>query len=88
MRLNPSSDGWLGEATVTHETDNRFDPNAVAVIMLGVVVGYLPKEFAPIVSQLLGNTTFTVPALVVGGFQTGKTQGLFGVRLFLGWTQP
>lgn len=78
-------DGWHVSAVIAREPDNKFDPNAVVVLVSGVKVGYIPKELAPTVGTLLGDVWFEVPGLVVGGYVHNGKKASFGFRLFLGW---
>ena len=83
--FTPGDNGWSCTAQILREPDNPYDPHAVMVTIDGTKVGYLPKEFAPVVGTSLGNSTFDVPALIVGGYTRNGTQASFGVRLFLSW---
>jgi len=78
-------DGWSCMAKVVREPDNAYDPNAVLVLINGIKVGYLPKEFAPVVGSSLGSGAFEVPAIVVGGYLRNGVRAPFGLRLFLAW---
>ena len=83
--INRDDDGWPCTAQIRKEPDNPYDPNAVIVTIKGTKVGYLPKEFAPIVGTSLGDTIFDMPALIVGGYVHNNTRASFGVRLSLAW---
>ncbi len=65
------------------EPTNEYDPNAIAVHVEGLKVGYLPREDAVWWVRAIGHGD-TVPALIVGGFtqRDGRTAFL-GVRLDL-----
>lgn len=79
------NEGWQEPAVIQREPENKFDPNAVSVKIDGQIVGYIPKELAPRVGELLGDSLFEVPALIVGGYEFKGARASFGVRLFLAW---
>ena len=76
-------------AVLQPEPENRFDGNAVAVLVDGRQVGYLAKEQAAqlqrsIISLANSNgQAIGCRAQIVGGWDRGRNdQGHFGVRLF------
>lgn len=73
-------------ATLRHELDNSFDANAVLVSIDGLPVGYLPKEFAPIVVERLNGQTFSCEAIIRGGHVIEQRRMNYGVDLALGWS--
>ena len=72
-------------ATLQHESENKFDTNAVSVAIDGIVVGYLPKEFAPIVARKLNGQSFRCEAVMIGGHNSREGQMNYGVNLAVGW---
>ncbi|MBM3639367.1 MAG: hypothetical protein FJW98_08055 [Actinobacteria bacterium] len=73
-------------ATLRHELDNSFDTNAVLVSIDGLPVGYLPKEFAPIVVERLNGQSFNCEAVVRGGHVIEQRRMNYGVDLAFGWS--
>ena len=77
------------EAQLTPEPDNDHDPGAVAVMIQGHRVGYLPAERAASYLARLAaagheGATVTCPARIVGGWRTNAHDvGHFGVKLAL-----
>lgn len=76
-------------AELRPEPTNNFDPNAVAVLISGRQVGYLPKEQAAKLQSKIHQLSSTQKrgigcrAQVVGGWDRGPhEQGHFGVNLF------
>ncbi|MDO8458528.1 MAG: HIRAN domain-containing protein [Burkholderiaceae bacterium] len=75
-------------ATLMPDNDNKFDKNAVRILVAGRTVGYLTREDAPrfrrrLSSCKLGSTALTTcDALVVGGFakKNGDTAS-YGLQL-------
>lgn len=77
-------------ALLVPEPSNRYDPNAVQVMIDGRVVGYLSRENAavlqPRIVEMVRGTKRAVAcrARVVGGWDRGGgDRGHFGVRLYL-----
>jgi hypothetical protein len=77
-------------AVLMPEPSNRYDRNAVQVLIGGRVVGYLSRENAevlqPRILEMARRTRKAVAcrALVVGGWDRGGgDRGHFGVRLYL-----
>ncbi|GAA0623587.1 hypothetical protein GCM10009422_19590 [Brevundimonas kwangchunensis] len=72
-------------ATVRPDPNNRFDPNAVEVLIRGQRVGFLNREWAPRMKEALaavGLGSATCGALINGGWRTNHhDEGHFGVRL-------
>jgi len=60
---------WIGTATLVPEPSNPHDPNAVAVVIDGHHVGYIPRELAAGVLQMTGWKPFEVPAKIEGSRQ-------------------
>lgn len=71
MGIDPSTRHgmWIGTATLVPEPSNPHDPNAVAVVIDGHHVGYIPRELAPSVLQVVGRKPFEVPAKIEGSSQ-------------------
>lgn len=87
VRNLPEVNGqWQVIAMLRHEPDNKFDANAVSVAIDGRSVGYLPREFAPIVARKLNGQSFTCEAVIIGGYVSRGKQMNFGVNLAIGWT--
>lgn len=63
----------VGTAHLRPEPSNRFDPNAVRVIVDGIHVGYLPKElaasYAPILSALISDGRAPVTPCRIWGYE-------------------
>lgn len=77
-------------ATVRPDPSNRFDRNAVEVLIGGRRVGFLSREEAPRMKEALaavGLGSVTCGALIKGGWRTNQhDEGHFGVRLAVpGW---
>lgn len=78
-------------AQLVPEPRNRFDPNAVMVMIDGHKVGYLMRDDAPRYLRALeavncDGETASVRAKIVGGWRTNQHDaGHFGVRLALPW---
>ncbi|SKA26275.1 HIRAN domain-containing protein [Consotaella salsifontis] len=75
------------EALLVEEPTNPYDSNAVAVVIDGLVVAYLPRDDAAAYRQLLSRQKLSgehlkVDALIVGGWNRGRRgQGHYGVKL-------
>lgn len=73
------------EAIIELEPSNRYDPNAVKVMIKGKTVGYLPREQAKRVGGQLdeaGSAAARCRARIRGGWRTNQyDEGDFGVRL-------
>lgn len=73
------------------EPDNAYDPNAVAVLIEGRLVGHLPREGAAMFSDVArrkgGGRRITCAAMIVGGWSRQRRgtieEGSFGVKLDL-----
>lgn len=76
-----------GDVELVRELTNSYDVNAIAVLIHGSVVGYLPREQALRVSTQMaedGIDRATCGAKIVGGWRTNQyDEGNFGVRLAL-----
>lgn len=77
-------------ATVRPDPGNRFDANAVEVLIRGQRVGFLSREEAPRMKEALeavGLASATCGARINGGWRTNQhDEGHFGVRLAIpGW---
>jgi hypothetical protein len=73
-------------ASLMREPHNSHDPNAVAVLIEGRKVGYMPREAAAGMAKLMdqhGYTQVTADAMIVGGWSDGKGEGHYGVKLDL-----
>lgn len=74
-------------ALLVEEPANRFDPNAVAVIIDGQIVAHLTSEDAIDFRHLLAHNKLSgkpvkVDALIVGGWDRGdRGTGDYGVKL-------
>ncbi|MFN7131581.1 MAG: HIRAN domain-containing protein [Myxococcales bacterium] len=73
-------------ALLVPEANNRFDPNAIAVVVDEEVVGYLPRHMAAevrprIIEIIRGGHLPTHPAKIVGGWDRDGDLGNFGVKL-------
>jgi len=71
------------------EPENPHDPNAVAVLISGLAVGYLPRGVALTLSARIQRAMrregkpIAVRAVIVGGWlRDGGDEGSFGVRLY------
>ena len=80
------------DADLVREPNNPYDPNAVAVMIHGGTVAYLPKEQARRFSMQMdkeGVDRAACRAKIVGGWRTNQhDEGRFGLRLALpldGW---
>ena len=76
--------------TVRPDPNNRFDANAVEVLIGGQRVGFLNREEAPRIKEALaavGLGSATCGARISGGWRTNQhDEGHFGVRLAIpGW---
>lgn len=73
-------------AEVRREPDNVHDRNAVQVLIAGEVVGYLPREeaadYAATLDQLPDGGC-PCDAEIRGGWQSGGSEGHFGVVVWL-----
>lgn len=77
-------------ATVRPDPNNRFDANAIEVLIGGQRVGFLNREEAPRIKEALaavGLGSATCGARISGGWRTNQhDEGQFGVRLAIpGW---
>lgn len=76
-------------AMLVFEHDNPKNPNAVAVYIDGLQVGYLPDEDADsfrdaVNAADLRSRFYSVAAMIVGGWDRGGgNEGMFGVKLDL-----
>ncbi|HWO71025.1 MAG TPA: HIRAN domain-containing protein [Actinomycetota bacterium] len=77
-------------ALLVPEPTNRYDPNAVQVLIDGKVVGYLSRENAEVLQPRILATmrreqrAVACRARIVGGWDRGGgDRGHFGVRLYL-----
>ena len=72
-----------GVAALQREPTNRFDPNAIQVLMHGERVGYLDRysaeEYQPVIKQY--GPRMYVQAVMLGGRPDGDVVGPIGVRL-------
>lgn len=75
------------EAVLRPEPDNAHDPNAVAVYIKGLQVGYLPRAQAARVGRAMasaGLASVKVRACSIGGWRTNQhDEGSYGVVLAL-----
>lgn len=72
------------------EPDNLHDANAVQVVLLDAVVGYIPRPAAADLAALLKQlnvppSRMQVFARITGGWRRPGSEGAFGVRLDLSW---
>lgn len=75
-------------ATLATEPTNRHDPNAVAILVAGCVVGYLSREqavrYKPLIANLEAEDRIpTCSAVIVGGWSRPGDHGHFGIYLHL-----
>lgn len=77
-------------AVLLPETDNKYDPNAVKVLIGMLQVGYLPRHLAKLWQAGIlretakANKLVAVKARITGGWDRGGgDEGHFGVRLYL-----
>lgn len=83
--INREHIAWL-----VPEPTNKYDPNAIAVMIAGSVVGYLSKADAPRYQSILARAVAVdrVPAahaVLTGGWDRGAgDRGSIGVVLYLG----
>ncbi|GBD45817.1 hypothetical protein HRbin41_00633 [bacterium HR41] len=77
-------------AILLPEPENRYDPNAVQVLIAGLVVGYLSRANARVMHRPLmhfmarHDRAFACRALIKGGWDRGPDdRGHFGVELCL-----
>jgi hypothetical protein len=63
------------------EPKNKFDPNAVAVVISGKRVGYIPKEDARLLSPQLQDMVATGQLLYVKAVIGWRDPAVIGVRL-------
>ena len=73
-------------AQVIAEPDNKHDSNAIAVKIDSQLVGYFSRADAKDYSDQLrasgeGRATYSVAAMIVGGFKTKTREGYYGVKL-------
>ncbi len=80
------------EADLVREPTNPYDANAIAVMIRGSIIGYLPRDQASRVSSQMvsdGIEQASCRAKIVGGWRTNQyDEGSFGVRLAVptkGW---
>jgi TATA-box binding protein (TBP) (component of TFIID and TFIIIB) len=88
----------IQNATLKHDTKNRYDKNAVVVLIKNKKVGYFPKEQTELFHKFMKEknlSSFTCKALLIGGWkgikfdeETGEeypSEGDFGVKLNIDW---
>ena len=63
------------------EPANQFDPNAVAVTVNGLTVGYLARSDASMYVQMFGKKRLPCTGMIVGGWENDKSKGHYGIRL-------
>lgn len=66
-------------ATATSEPSNPFDKNAVKVEINGLLVGYINKNDAKSIAGK--RIKKAIPAVIVGGWLDGDSEGSYGVKL-------
>jgi hypothetical protein len=84
-----AGDGLPVEAALVLEPDNPYDPDAVAVQVCGMIVGYLSRQDAKAYGLFLRllwrqDVVGTCRAFVTGGRKRGNKRGVYGVTLRLG----
>lgn len=78
-------------ASLRREPNNPHDPNAIAVVIDGKKVGYIPRAKAIKAASIMDADrkrceAATCPALIVGGWiDEDGDHGHYGVRLALAW---
>ena len=75
-------------AVLICQTDNPHDPNAVAVKIAGMMVGFLSREDAKLFRAELSTLDASLPdcfidAKIVGGWLDEDSEGSYGVKLKL-----
>lgn len=68
-------------AMLVPESGNRFDANAVKVVVQGLQVGYLPKEDAKMYRKMFGTASVECDGMIVGGWDRSGKRGHYGIRL-------
>lgn len=66
-------------ATAISEPSNPYDKNAVKIVINGLLVGYINKNDARLVSGK--RIKKAIPAVVVGGWLDADGEGSYGVKL-------
>lgn len=73
-------------AVLMPEPSNPHDANAVAVLVGGQTVGYLPRDLAAEYGSSVGPVTGWCSAKIIGGFVfEDGTRASYGVKLNLSW---
>lgn len=72
---------YSGTAFLEPEPDNPVDTNAVRVVVEGTRVGYIAKEYAPLLKTQLTSENSTVPCELLWNGDKGPN-GLFGCTLY------
>lgn len=73
------------KATFRPEPENKFDKNAIAVLIDDLQVGYIPKNATASFAKALKQEALVVDALIIGGWKrSNRDQGHFGVKLRIG----
>ena len=74
-------------AQLCFQEDNPHDANAVVVLIEGLVVGYVPRDLAPVLRAAIlrwnpEERPVTCDALIVGGWRRDDSdEGHYGVKL-------
>jgi hypothetical protein len=72
---------YSGFALLLPEPDNPADSNAVKVVVEGACVGYIAKEYAPLIKTQLTSQNSTVPCELIWNGQN-ESAGLASCSLF------
>ena len=73
-------------ATLEREPDNRHDANAIAVLIEGLKVGYIPRTDAAMLAEIMDRNDCIqafADAVIVGGWKRANGEGHYGVCLDL-----
>jgi hypothetical protein len=84
----PAADGKSHRCGVTlrREPDNKYDKNAVRVEVMGLQVGHVARLTAARLSpamQVYCGGALEANSVIVGGWDDGSSQGLYGIRVWL-----
>lgn len=81
---NPDGVEYYCTATLRAEPSNKYDPNAIKVVIEGKTVGYISRRETSLVHPHLRRGSLTCDAVVVGGWHRGDDdRGHYGVKLDL-----
>ena len=72
--------------TLRCEPKNEYDINAIRVEVMGLVLGYLPRDPAGRLSPLMQSRcrgAIEARGLIVGGWDDGESEGHYGLRIWI-----